>query len=104
MSDCSTEWKLPKAQDREPGVLYCPHADVSGVRAIDVRGERFERVIERAPEWDGQWFRCGACGESLDRFGVRTTQMLDGTTVRRIAEPPKRCPECGAKVKEGGDD
>ena len=69
---------------------------------VTVDGERYERVSERAAEWDGQWFRCGACGERLSRFGVRTTSMLDGTMVRTFAEPPNYCPHCGARVKEVG--
>ena len=89
MSDCSTEWKLPKAQDREPGVLYCPHADVSGVRAIDVRGERYERVREchaiaiynMHDEWCGD--ECSACGYEW------------------YEDEPRFCPNCGARVKEG---
>ena len=65
---------------------------------FELDGVRYERVRGCAPEWDGQWFRCGCCGERLDRFGVRTTQTLSGTTMRSIAEPLKRCPNCGAKV------
>lgn len=90
MSDCSTEWKLPKAQDREPGVLYCPHADVSGVRAIDVRGERFERVRECELEHhETGWVSCRECN---------TSWKNDRPHVYR------RCPYCGARVRGGGDD
>ena len=45
MSDCGTNWKLPKERDREIGVLYCPQMDVDGVREIDVRGERWTKVV-----------------------------------------------------------
>ena len=85
MSDCSTEaWKLPKARDREIGVLYCPQISVDGVREIDVRGTRFERVLECELEHhDTGWVSCRECN---------TSWKNDRPHVYR------RCPNCGAKV------
>jgi len=46
MSDCSTRaWHIP--EQREPGVLYMhghPGTDYAAVTAIEVDGQRFERV------------------------------------------------------------
>ena len=46
MSDCSANaWRVP--EQREPGVLYMhghPGTDYAAVRAIEVDGQRFERV------------------------------------------------------------
>ena len=95
MSDCSTEWKLPKAQDREPGVLYCPHADVGGVRAIDVRGERFERVRECEVESSLHWDPYHGSDFYEHKFSC------GHTVTSNYEEPPFYCDVCGAKVKVG---
>lgn len=57
---------------------------------------RAERTCH--PKFNGTWFECDVCGWSLARFGVRTTQRLDGTTIRKMAAPLNYCPHCGCKV------
>ena len=106
MSDCSNSSMQPydvarlciEFQDGEVPWMYPLALNGRTISGVYVDNERYERVVECEPEWDGQWFRCGFCGERLARFGVRTTQTLGGVISRRIAEPPKHCPNCGAKV------
>ena len=92
MSDCSTNWKLPKAAEREPNVLYMPQLDVDGVREIDARGVRFVRVREchaiaiynMHDEWS--YDKCSACD------------------CEWYEDELNFCPHCGARVRGGGDD
>lgn len=102
MSDCSTEWKLPKAQDRELGVIYChPTRQMDDYRAalaivVCDRDEsvRFERVREcENVSDDSEWLLCSNCAaESCVEYW------------NSGYDAPRYCPNCGARVKEGGDD
>lgn len=51
-----------------------------------------------APVFDGKWFRCSNCNESLAMFGVRTKNSEGGKVVREIAEPISYCPWCGERL------
>ena len=84
-----TEWKLPKRADMEPGVLYCPQMDVDGVREIDAKGTRFARVRECKNLADHKGlkeFVCSECGAHYLGFSFNY------------------CPNCGGKLRRGGDD
>lgn len=105
MSDCSKQaWRVP--EQREPGVLYAqghPNVDYSQIEAIEVNGQRFERMCDKTCEvecfddgvdegMDGEWFTYApptwhlSCGHKV--FGD---------------ERPNFCPHCRAKVVSADD-
>lgn len=68
MSDCSVNaWKVPA--EREPGVLYMhgnPSTDYAAVTAIEVDGQRFERVTRCENcryEYKGMCMFSDGCGD-----------------------------------------
>lgn len=74
--------------EHEPGVLYMhgrPGTDYASVAAIEVDGQRFERVKECELEHhDTGWVSCRECN---------TSWKNDRPHVYR------RCPYCGARIK-----
>ena len=76
----------------EPGVLYMrgqPGTDYAAITTIEVDGQRFERVRECELEHhETGWVSCRECN---------TSWKNDRPHVYR------RCPYCGARVKEGGE-
>lgn len=64
--------------------------------AATLGNTRAERT--HAPVFDGKWFRCSACNESLAMFGVRTKNAKGGKVVREIAEQIRFCPWCGERL------
>ena len=113
-----SEYVLPKESEREPGVLYMPQLDARGVREIDARGVRFERVRECEVKWTGRYCppgcmvpqdmvqTCSACG-GLGNDPSRPFHPDDPNEPIQFVNLPnyiRYCPLCGARVKEGGDD
>lgn len=95
MSDCSANaWRVPA--EREPGVLYMhghPGTDYAAVTAIEVDGQMFERVRTCKLVWgesmSSTYRECSECGIYLGDVPIKITNY---------------CPNCGARVRGGGDD
>ena len=106
MSDCSQQaWRVPA--DCEPGVLYMhghPGTDYAAVRAIEVDGQRFERVRECVNENGNDKyvnFICSQCGLHMYKptFG---RSYVDENGKRWYGTSGEHglnyCPNCGCKV------
>ena len=92
MSDCSANaWHVPA--EREPGVLYMhghPGTDYAAVQAIEVDGQRFERVRECHVVKNSRKYVLSNGAELFD----------DGCSICNgyVGEGENYCSNCGARV------